>query len=741
MNLKGAEIRNFEGIICAQKKGNDTYHRHSIVIPHYQRPYKWTSDHVEQLILDWSQNKQQYFAGSIVTVHNEDTRQSDLIDGQQRFTTIFLINYIRFLLLRVMVRETNTQKGLERRHDNVLHALMNSQKYLATEDQKLKDYQNYIADFIPDNEVDENTLLNRFLSYANFPQESQETDGEIYFKEHYQLMKDMFQNQDLILKYDRQYFNVVLKDTLSRVSITMHSQQNPKLHFFPYSAEENDVQENAKNYIDAIKAIFSTFENIAKSQLATPLTSFAVAEKLNLEMTNFLENIQLCVIETGNTEDAYTLFEVLNDRSLALDNLDLLKNQFYKTYVLTNDINEIEKDKNIAHLDDQWYEDIFKKSRPEGAKKLISFLGVTYLTGDKSLSIKQSDKFLRDAIKKYLAGYTKQRPYTFEKIQRDFNIFQSCSLILDNAKVKYRGEKAEAYKATYLNKSILNSTIHLLKALNQESVLAGLFAFLLNYIRYRENITDFNPIKIEKLTNSYLTSDTPHEIHNQCFDLWRISMKAKDFKPVLNFSSSLLTNNSLASLDLFRKEISESLNQELNEQFLNWLRTWTFNQTNTFKLRILFARSFQLREDENGNLIESDFYKTIKENKIENLDVDHMEPREKNKYAKDLYLEDLDRDSIVNQLGNMMILTSKENRSKSNSPMESVFVSLKKIGLDDHFISQKTASIFEQSDSFKINKNSNIKVPTPIFFNKRKEMMVDTFSKVVNVPFQKNNYL
>lgn len=45
-----------------------------------------------------------------------------------------------------------------------------------------------------------------------------------------------------------------------------------------------------------------------------------------------LEHIKFCVIITGNENDAYTLFEVLNDRALDIEDLDLIKNLFYKWY-------------------------------------------------------------------------------------------------------------------------------------------------------------------------------------------------------------------------------------------------------------------------------------------------------------------------------------------------------------------------------------------------------------------------
>ncbi|PWD83306.1 DUF262 domain-containing protein [Ignatzschineria cameli] len=741
MDLKGAEIRNFEGIICGQKKGNDSYERYKIVIPHYQRPYKWGADHVAQLIEDWHQNKNntnnQYFAGSIVTVKDDDKKQFDLIDGQQRFTTIFLVNFLRFLLLRVMVRETNTQSSLQRRHDSLLLSLIKAQKYLNNEGSDLEEYQEFSSNYVEPEDA-ESDLLNKFLKYAKMPLDERELDSQVYFAKHQELLKKMFSNQPTTLEYDRSYFNSLLTDALARVSITLHSQlPRPQLNILDYEDEEKELKKSTSNYINAIETIFNTFNTIVNSENNDKkLNSFSIAEKIVAEMDNFLENIHFCVIETGNTDDAYTLFEVLNDRSLALDNLDLLKNQFYRNFVLNNPSNDIKKDQYISELDDQWYDEIFKKSLPESAKKLIVFLGVSYITGDTSLSIKQPDKFIRDSInKKYLMQFNSDNAYSVDNFKRDFNIFQACEIFLNEAGTRYRSEKNKAYQSAYGDSTILDKTIHLLKALKQDTVLAGLFSFIFNYLKTEKNITDFNPAKIKKYAVEFLHEKLPEKIEKQVANIWMLAMKAKDYKPVLRHSSSLLKKNCLHSDKLHIQEISIELKKEVDFQFLNWLRTWTYTPSNTFKLRMLFAHALQLEMTDSGELRQSkSFYTKLQKEHVLNLDVDHMEPIKINSDTPYLYFSDPDRESIINQLGNMMILTSSENRRKSNSPMEKVFESLKEAGLENHYLTTKTKELLEDSNNH-VNDSYNKKVPNKNFFEKRKEFLIDTFNKAVDFSF------
>lgn len=80
------------------------------VIPEYQRQYAWSDEQVETLFEDlWeftassggTENNGSYFLGSIVSYENDDGEQ-EIIDGQQRITSLFL------LLRAIYTRLTDT---------------------------------------------------------------------------------------------------------------------------------------------------------------------------------------------------------------------------------------------------------------------------------------------------------------------------------------------------------------------------------------------------------------------------------------------------------------------------------------------------------------------------------------------------------------------------------------------------------------------------------------------------------
>ncbi len=64
-------------------------------IPAYQRPYSWEKGNVEQLLDDvweaFAANDEEYFIGSLITIEREKGRLYDVVDGQQRLTTLNLI--------------------------------------------------------------------------------------------------------------------------------------------------------------------------------------------------------------------------------------------------------------------------------------------------------------------------------------------------------------------------------------------------------------------------------------------------------------------------------------------------------------------------------------------------------------------------------------------------------------------------------------------------------------------------
>lgn len=72
------------------------------VIPTYQRPYSWEYDECLQLygdITEAFQNNEDYFIGNIVIAKSDTNKDRlEVIDGQQRLTTLLLFIKTLFII-------------------------------------------------------------------------------------------------------------------------------------------------------------------------------------------------------------------------------------------------------------------------------------------------------------------------------------------------------------------------------------------------------------------------------------------------------------------------------------------------------------------------------------------------------------------------------------------------------------------------------------------------------------------
>ncbi|MEO0455016.1 MAG: DUF262 domain-containing protein [Cyanobacteria bacterium P01_A01_bin.114] len=84
-------------------------------IPPYQRPYSWEKENVQQLLDDlleaYEAQDKEYFIGSLITIERDKDRLYDVVDGQQRLTTLNVI-LARF---RDHIANGNIEKDLQQR--------------------------------------------------------------------------------------------------------------------------------------------------------------------------------------------------------------------------------------------------------------------------------------------------------------------------------------------------------------------------------------------------------------------------------------------------------------------------------------------------------------------------------------------------------------------------------------------------------------------------------------------------
>ena len=102
MNLKDAGIYDMINIFKGEatkahgaSQGGVINNKPRLInIPAYQRPYRWKTDRIVRLFCDYDENNEEYFLGSVVVVEkkkNDGSIEFDVVDGQQRLTTLMLL--------------------------------------------------------------------------------------------------------------------------------------------------------------------------------------------------------------------------------------------------------------------------------------------------------------------------------------------------------------------------------------------------------------------------------------------------------------------------------------------------------------------------------------------------------------------------------------------------------------------------------------------------------------------------
>ena len=95
----------------------------NLVIPDYQRPYKWTAKNAIQLLDDIidakNENKETYRVGTLILHYDKTKSTYNIVDGQQRTITFSL-------LLQALADAIKSEKDLEKTHADSISFLEQS---------------------------------------------------------------------------------------------------------------------------------------------------------------------------------------------------------------------------------------------------------------------------------------------------------------------------------------------------------------------------------------------------------------------------------------------------------------------------------------------------------------------------------------------------------------------------------------------------------------------------------------
>ncbi|WP_211334341.1 DUF262 domain-containing protein [Companilactobacillus furfuricola] len=144
------------------------------VIPEYQRPYAWSDEQIQTLfddLVEYTKSKldSDYFLGTVVSYEN-DNNQQEIIDGQQRITTLFLLLRAMYNKLSSMQQSNKTANFKAQIESSLweqdeLTAEANFEKTLIVSKVMGDDGNKTFNDILVDGKADENAKDNYSKNY------------------------------------------------------------------------------------------------------------------------------------------------------------------------------------------------------------------------------------------------------------------------------------------------------------------------------------------------------------------------------------------------------------------------------------------------------------------------------------------------------------------------------------------------------------------------------------------------
>lgn len=138
-----------------------------MVIPNYQRPYRWTEDNVRLLLEDitnsWKEGKSSYRIGSVI-LNNKDGKLN-IVDGQQRITTILLILNSLGSTVGSLLRNS-----LQYKHQDSLNSIIRNNSFIGSWVQEnlgndTASFEKYILDYCEFVEIKVSDLSEAFQMF------------------------------------------------------------------------------------------------------------------------------------------------------------------------------------------------------------------------------------------------------------------------------------------------------------------------------------------------------------------------------------------------------------------------------------------------------------------------------------------------------------------------------------------------------------------------------------------------
>ena len=296
-------------------------------VPYYQRPYKWKKDQIDDFWNDLTDNKQN-FIGPLVLQEDEDGTKT-VVDGQQRLITSTIFACVL--------------RDLYKKYEGLNQYSKIKERYINTEDDegevieyRLKTGPNtekFLGPYLQDDD-----FVCQFKRIEDLYTSNLNKKEKFISQEFYNRSKKIFEKEEKRNNYEK----------LSDKKISQLE---------AVTAEELRIKENYMLLYSKVEDYIS-HQNTNKEKI----------NKLSV-LRDELKTLQIVVITIYDLDNAYEVFERLNNFGVVLTQADLLKNHILKNV----------KPNQVKKCHDNW----ISMANRIGEENLVSFIRYYWMSKNK----------------------------------------------------------------------------------------------------------------------------------------------------------------------------------------------------------------------------------------------------------------------------------------------------------------------------------------------------------------------
>lgn len=689
-----------------------------IIIPIYQREYDWEEEELYRLLnntneyineLEDNSEFDNYFVGTVLLeVHRGDNDKElnhhfELIDGQQRLTTSYLINFLGYLIS--IYRYFNLPQE-EYDNDQLVYERIKRLN-------EIKELESQLFVLKSNSQDDFNEILQEFYNKK-------------FEKERGDIIKKRLNIKEVLKNCESKLFHENIKQRKDFIDAL----ENTKLNDIDDDLTINLIGGNEFN--ERLFDSFEFFKNITAGKNNDDQL-FQILEKIKL----FSNVISFCVLISESPDDSFKLFEVLNSTGRKLTILDKLKNYLYNKIVID------ETSLSNVEFNNKWLE-LTACQESMGRGNITTDLAKSELSLVK-------DKFYQYFSNKELVFGKNKKKYS----RREIFINESGIEFLDRILLVAKSLQ-HIYAKDFYNKECKPHTIEWnLRLINKVSYDWGRQVFLGSLILLRHISIEENQIdEIDFWSTSQFDSK---ETHKQTTNLEKFYAYLSDVLVKIGVVGSVngLSSDKLPKisqdilcliLDFVKNEKKENDLKKLITDISDKFKVYISEHTVDFKTNV---KALKYSHSGNKKMMTILLYVLYNKGKdisyqFPNPSLEHIEPKitQKGSGLDYFSLKNPKRDDLVDSFGNLLLIKRNHNSKLSNIPVKS---KLEKIKREEEF---KNIGFYNH-DIFKnlilenhINGNTNIYrefpetskyytqkgVPKPDFFELRLNFYVQNIS-------------